>query len=243
MSTGYVVKFTLIMTILAALILSVLFYATEPIAKKNEAVFNKRAILSAVGNYLETPLNEMDDETVLKVFDEQIDQVALTTSGEIIEGVKADEIDLGKERKKDIGDRQLPFFKYKSAGKTYFIMSVRGKGLWDEIWGNIAVESDLNTIAGASFDHRGETPGLGAEIKDAAAFPAAFIGKTIYNENGVYDPVDVAKGEAKPGTNYVDGISGATITGDGVGDMIEVWLKLYEPYINKLKSDGKLGMN
>ena len=243
MSTGYVVRFTLIMTILAASILSVLFYTTEPIAKKNEAVFNKRAILSAVGGYLETPLSEMDDETVLKVFDDQIEQVALNTNGEIIEGVKADEIDLGQERKKDIADRKLPFFKYKAGGKTYYIMSVRGKGLWDEIWGNIAVESDLNTIAGASFDHRGETPGLGAEIKDAASFPAAFIGKTLYDKDGGYAPVGVAKGKARPGSNAVDGISGATITGDGVGDMINVWLKFYEPYLEKLKAEGKLGMN
>jgi len=242
MSTGYVIRFTLIMTTISAFLLAGLFYATAPMAKKGEEVFNKRAILAAVGNYLETPLGDMSDEAVLKLFNEDIEQVSLDMEGNIIKDLMASKIDLAQERKKPEADRQLPFFKYKAGGKTYYIMSVRGKGLWDDIWGNIAVESDLNTIAGASFDHKGETPGLGAEIKDSPKFPANFIGKTIYDANGNYKPVTVSKGAAKPNTNSVDGISGATITGDGVGEMVDTWLKFYEPYLNKLKSKTKMGM-
>jgi len=242
MSTGYVIRFTLIMTTISAFLLAGLFYATAPLAKKGEEVFNKRAILAAVGNYLETPLNKMSDEAVLSLFDNDIEQVSLDMDGNILKDVLAAKIDLAKERKKPEADRNLPFFKYTANGKTYYIMSVRGKGLWDDIWGNIAVEADLNTIAGASFDHKGETPGLGAEIKDNVKFPANFIGKTIYDANGEYSPVTVSRGAAKPNTNSVDGISGATITGDGVGEMVDTWLKFYEPYLKKLKSKTKMGM-
>ena len=77
------------------------------------------------------------------------------------------EIDLGKENKKPVAERVLPVFTFKDdKNKEYNILYVRGKGLWDEIWGYIAMDSDWNSIAGQAFDHKGETPGLGAEIKD-----------------------------------------------------------------------------
>ncbi|HRF37287.1 MAG TPA: FMN-binding protein, partial [Saprospiraceae bacterium] len=89
-----------------------------------------------------------------------------------VSGQLAEKINLAQEKKKPEADRLLPVFVYKDAqGKPYYILSVRGNGLWDEIWGSIALDSDMNTIAGVSFDHKGETPGLGAEIKDSPAFP------------------------------------------------------------------------
>ena len=117
--------------------------------------------------------------------------------------------------------------------QKFYIVSVGGKGLWDEIWGNIALESDLNTIAGASFDHKGETPGLGAEIKDNPAFPKMFKGKKLFNEEGQYVSVQSAKTGAKGSPHYVDGISGATVTAVGVGDMMVNGIALYLPYFKK----------
>ncbi len=240
MSTTKVIIFSLIMTSISAFILAGLFYATAPMAKKGEEVFNKRAILGAVKNYVDDYENLTDDQ-VLSIFDE-IDQIAIDMKGNTLKDIQADKVDLAQERKKPEADRILPFFKYTTGGKSYYILSTRGKGLWDDIWGYIALESDLRTIAGASFDHKGETPGLGAEIKDNESFSANFIGKTIYDLDGTYNPVMVAKGPAKPNTNTVDGISGATITGDGVGDMVVKWLEYYEPYLDKIKSDSKIGM-
>lgn len=232
--------FSLVMTSISAFILAGLFYATGPMAKKGEEVFNKRAILGAVKDYVQDYENLSDDQ-VLTIFN-KIESVALDLNGNIVDGVMADKIDLAQERKKPEADRVLPFFKYSHEGKNYYILSVRGKGLWDDIWGYVAVESDLRTIAGASFDHKGETPGLGAEIKDNPSFSSNFIGKTIYDKDGTYNPVTVSKGAAKANTNSVDGISGATITGDGVGKMVVKWLKYYEPYLNKIKSETKMGM-
>src|SRR5690606_7287922 len=112
-------------------------------------------------------------------------------------------------------------------GKKFFILSVRGSGLWDEIWGNVALEEDLRTLAGASFDHKGETPGLGAEIKDNPAFSAQFLGKTIYDQTGEFTSVTVRKGGAKDPANEVDGISGATITCNGVTEMLDRGIQYY----------------
>lgn len=108
------------------------------------------------------------------------------------------DIDLGKENKKPADQRVFPLFIFKSAdNKTYNILYTRGKGLWDEIWGYITLDSDLNTIAGQAFDHKGETPGLGAEIKDNKSWYTQFTGKKLYNEAGEYKSVAVVKGGVK----------------------------------------------
>ena len=148
----------------------------------------------------------------------------------------AEEVDMAKEKKKPAEDRALPLYVYTAPdGKQYYIVTVRGNGLWDEIWGNIALEDDLKTIAGVSFDHKGETPGLGAEIKDNKGWYSQYIGKKIYDEQGNFTSVNAIKGGAKNTEHEVDGISGATITADGVNAMMDTGLQLYETYFNKLK--------
>jgi Na+-transporting NADH:ubiquinone oxidoreductase subunit C len=117
-----------------------------------------------------------------------------------------------------------------------YVVSIRGNGLWDEIWGSIALEGDLKTIAGAAFDHTGETPGLGAEIKDNPGFAKQFIGKQIYDDAGSYTSIVVKKGGAKDPNHEVDGISGATVTCDGVTEMLVRGLKYYEPYLQTINN-------
>ncbi|MBP8238692.1 MAG: NADH:ubiquinone reductase (Na(+)-transporting) subunit C [Saprospiraceae bacterium] len=244
-STGYILKFTLVMTTLAALMLAGMLYVTEPAALKAEAVFNKRAILSAVEKQLPKSLGEMSDEEVLSLFSAQVEQHVVNVQGEeVTTGEKAEKISLAQEKKKPEADRLLPVFIFKdSKEKIYFILSVRGSGLWDEIWGFVALESDLNSIAGISFDHKAETPGLGAEIKDNPAFPAQFFGKKIYNDQGELVAVEVRKGGAVDPMHDVDAISGATITGNGVTEMLQRGLGAYEPYIKKKQGEAKpIGM-
>ncbi|MBK7872097.1 MAG: NADH:ubiquinone reductase (Na(+)-transporting) subunit C [Saprospiraceae bacterium] len=241
-STRYILIFTITMCVLCALILSGMFYATKPSADKNEVVFNKRAILGAVSSKLGKSLSEMSDEEVLDVFNNQVEQITLNTQGEVVEGVLAEKIDMAKEKKKPEAERVLPLFVFSAEdGKKYYILAVRGSGLWDEIWGNIALESDLNTIVGTSFDHKGETPGLGAEIKDNPAFPAQFVDKKIYDESGELVAVTVKKGGIQDPAHQVDAISGATITSNGVTEMLKRGLGYYEPYLKKLRS--QTGMN
>ena len=239
-SNSYILKFTLIMTVISAVILSGMFYATKPAADKNEVVFTKRAILSAVETQMGKSLAEMSDDEVLQVFDSQMEQVALNMKGEPVEGVQAEKIDLAKEKKKPEAERVLPLFIFKGQdGKNYYIVSVRGGGLWDEIWGNIALADDLNTVVGASFDHKAETPGLGGEIKDNPGWKAQFKGKKLFDASGKFTSINVRKGGAVDKEREVDGISGATLTGNGVTEMLHRGIGYYLPYLEKIAAENK----
>lgn len=233
------------MTTVVAFVLAFLSFGLKPIHKKNEAVYNKKAILSAIADHLGTDIKKMNDDDVQNIFDTKIDQIVIDPTGSEISsqqvvsagyaGGQAESIDMQKEKKKAVEDKMLPIFVYTSDdGKKFHILSVRGNGLWDEIWGNIALMDDKKTIAGVAFDHAGETPGLGAEIKDNPAWKNQFTGKSIYDAAGNFTSVDVVKGGAPAGSiNAVDGITGATITADGVADMLEEGLALYGPYLKK----------
>jgi len=232
------------MTALVAVVLAGMNTFLKPTHDKNEAVYNKRAILAAVNDYLPSPVTELSDEQVEEIFSKisqtviKVDGTSVDKEGVIAAGYKegtASSIDMGKERKKPENEKILPTYGFTGEdGKKYWIVSVRGKGLWDEIWGNIAFEDDLNTIAGVSFDHKAETPGLGAEIKDNKDFYSQFKGKKIYDGPELRS-VYVRKGGAKDPDYEVDGISGATITADGVTEMMARGLSYYEPYFNSLK--------
>jgi len=246
-NTGYVLRFILIITALSALALAFLSTTFKERHMRNEAIFNKRAILSAVEGPMEKSVSALSDAQVQEVFDNQVTQKVLDMQGEEVgadavlahghKGGKAEDIDMAKERKRPEEERLLPLFIYENSGKKYYIVSVRGSGLWDEIWGNIALEDDLTTIAGAAFDHKGETPGLGAEIKDNPAFHKEFIGKKIFGPEGEYTSVVVRKGGAVNDRYEVDGISGATITGNGVTEMMQRGIKYYEPFFESVKTN------
>ncbi len=234
------------MTSIVAVVLSFMATSLKGIHDTNEAVYNKKAVLAAVKDHIEGDFASLTDEQVASIFDKQIEQKVIDMSGNFIaeadvksrgyKGGLAEHIDLAKEKKREESDRVLPIYIYtKSSGDKFYVFNVRGNGLWDEIWGNIAFASDVNTIAGVSFDHKAETPGLGAEIKDNKEWASQFIGKKIFATDGEYKSVDVIKGGAKDPVHEVDGISGATITADGVAEMMERGLKYYQPFINSVK--------
>ncbi len=229
----------LIITAVVSVSLAGLWTATKGLADLNEKIFNKRAILSAVEDYLPEAgaVSKLSDEEVQQIFEERIEQISLDAKGQELTGIKAEDINMAQERKKTESNMQFPLFIYENEGQQFYIVSVRGKGLWDEIWGSVALKNDLNTIAGVDFDHKSETPGLGAEIKDNPQFGEQFKGKKIYNDDGVFVSIQVVKGGAKRPYHYVDGITGATITADGVEEMMYRGLKYYEPYFEKLKKN------
>ncbi|MFC2087108.1 NADH:ubiquinone reductase (Na(+)-transporting) subunit C, partial [Bacteroidota bacterium] len=121
------------------------------------------------------------------------------------------------------------------------IIPLRGKGLWGPIWGYVSLEDDYNTVYGAVFDHKTETPGLGAEI-NTTWFQKPFKGKNIFNQSGEFVGINIYKGGSGAAANAgdlkhgVDGISGGTITSKGVEAMIHDNLNLYTAYFNKNKN-------
>ena len=240
MSTKYIYTFALIMTVLVALLLAGSKVVLGPIAEVNEDIFNKRQILEAISGPLEEAgksVATLSDQEVLDIFDQQVEQAVVMADGTPMEDMKAIEVDMAQERKKAESKRMYPVYEVALDGTKYFIFSVRGSGLWDAIWGNIALEDDMNTVAGVSFDHAGETPGLGAEIKDNTKWKGQFAGKKIYDGNQ-YVSVYVRKGGAVDMDHEVDGLSGATVTADGVTDMLYDGLKAYLPYMKEAGNDS-----
>ncbi len=243
-NTRYTITFVLILSAVVALLLTGFREGTKDLALAGEEIFNKRAILKTIESELGEGMKvgDLSADQVNEIFNTKIDQKVLDMKGNVLseaqvmekgyKGGRAIDIDIRKEKKKPEMDRVLPLFEYSGKEKLY-IMSVIGSGLWDLIWGNIAIRSDKSTVVGASFDHAGETPGLGAEIKDNPKFPASYAGKKVYDKAGNYVSITARKGGAIDMDHDVDGLSGATVTADGVTEMMVRGLKYYEPYLQK----------
>ena len=150
----------------------------------------------------------------------------INADGSSEENLEAYLIDVKKEqaKAKNGGIRLLPLFVGEKEGESFYIVPIRGKGLWDAIWGYVALDEDM-VVQGAFFDHAAETPGIGANIKQRY-FMDDFVGEKLLSENGDFKGITVAKGNNDPKNltkdDYeVDALAGATITGDGVSAMIK----------------------
>jgi Na+-transporting NADH:ubiquinone oxidoreductase subunit C len=129
----------------------------------------------------------------------------------------------------------FPVFMAEVNGETKYIMALHGAGLWGPLWGYISLNEDRNTVFGADFSHQGETPGLGAEIA-TTAFSSRFTGKKIFMNSEFKSIAIVKPGKSATGQDYVDGISGGTITSQGVDQMI---LNSLKGYVSFLTSNNK----
>jgi len=228
-SNSYTFGFATIMVVVVAALLSFAAIGLKPFQDTNIELEKQQNILSSVGINVERSLAE---DTYSKYIEQEI---ILNHKGDAVDGVAFD-VDLNKELKKDKNIQLLPLYISTIDNSKQYIIPLRGKGLWGPIWGFIALEEDLNTVYGAVFDHKAETPGLGAEINQAF-FQEPFVGKVIFDGDNLTS-IKVVKGGADEGDNYaVDGISGGTITSDGVTDMLLERLNMYLPYIRRVKAE------
>jgi Na+-transporting NADH:ubiquinone oxidoreductase subunit C len=220
--------YTFIFAIVIVTIISGLLAFTAETLKeqqlKNVKAEKMQNILAAIGV---TDVSREDAASTFETYIKQ--QLSLTEQGTVDANSSAFDLDLKKELKK--GDAQrFPLYIAEKDGKTFYIVPLYGAGLWDAIWGYIALDTDKNTIIGANFDHKGETPGLGAEIT-TDWFQEQFKGKKILDESNNFVSVTAIKGGAKTGDDHgVDAISGGTITSNGVSDMVKERLAHYLPY-------------
>ncbi len=143
-----------------------------------------------------------------------------------------------KEELSKSNDIHFPIFVCESNGKTYYVLSASGKGLWDDIWGYVGINSDLTSVNGAVFDHKGETPGLGSKIVEDW-FQDQFVGKKI-SDGTQFVPIKVLKPGKELDDFQVDGISGATFTGVGVDEMLS---RSIEVYYNFFKNNPEFSSN
>ncbi len=179
-----------------------------------------------------------DKADVVADFDRYItSSMVVNAMGDTLDGVKAFDVDVAAQIKLDADRRELPVYVCTTpdAG-TKYIIPMYGAGLWGPIWGYVAIDSDGSTIYGAYFAHQGETPGLGAEI-EKPAFSDQFHGKQMWKD-GRFRPVTVVKPGLKPadGEDYVDGISGGTITSKGVAAMLDNSLQPYKKFLQNLSA-------
>lgn len=228
---AYTFIYASVMVIVVAAILSFTAITLKPLQKRNIEVEKKKNILTSININVETDkAEEVYGKTITSAY-------VINSKGEVVEG-DAFIVDLKKEQAKPLDQRILPVYEADLGEEgTKYVIPLRGSGLWGPIWGYIALNSNLNTIYGATFDHQGETPGLGAEIV-TPAFQEVFKGKSIFNNNGEFVSLVVAKaGENAPAEHKVDGVSGGTITSKGLQQMLYDDLSSYVEFFNKKKTE------
>ncbi|MEZ4700799.1 MAG: NADH:ubiquinone reductase (Na(+)-transporting) subunit C [Rhodothermales bacterium] len=229
-SNSYTFLYALGVTALVAVALALAATGLRPLQEANEAQAKRIAILQSV--------MDVNPATAEADYNQYIEEVVVNASGDVVPGASAFALDIKKESKKDPAERQLPIFIYKNGDRTNYIVPLQGNGLWGPISAFLALDEDLNTVHGVVFGHEKETPGLGAEITDSK-FEQRYNGKQLFDDAGTLQSIRVLKGSGHDTSNQphaVDGLSGATMTSNGVTRMFANELKNYAPYFKKVRS-------
>lgn len=238
-SNGYIVFYSALLTIACGGLLAFASQALKPLQDANIELERKANVLSTVMN-----LEEGAD--INKLYESRIRELVIDFSGNLVDK-KAVDVNVGVEYKKKPEDRLLPVYEFISATDPEkvenAVIPVFGFGLWNTIAGFVALEADFNTIKGVSYSHVGETPGLGARIA-TAEIQERYKGKQIFQGTNLVSVV-MQKGE---GMDYssdphkIDGMSGATLTGKGVNNMLKEYFGCYQKYLEKNKSSNQANL-
>ncbi len=240
----YTIAFAAVMVVIVGALLAFMASALSAKISENERLEKQQNILYAMGvneNEGAGSVSFIGTDKVAEAFNTYIKEQLVLEGDKVTSNDAAYLIDLKKEETnaKAGKTRKLPVFIGEKDNKEFYIIPMRGKGLWDAIWGFVAVDKNM-IVQGVYFDHKGETPGLGANIKQRY-FMDDFIGESILN-NDNYVGITVAKGNNDPTNetkddNEVDALAGATITGDGVSAMIKKSISLYKPFLQTIASN------
>ena len=232
---SYVLIYAAVMVILAAVLLAGAAIVLRPAQQENANIDKMQQILRALG---QSP----DKSAVISTYKDLIKKELLVNEeGQVVKTFEGEEVGksdafnanteldyklIAKGEKRD-----LPVFVAEVDGKKLYVFPLNGAGLWNKIWGYLAVDAtDHSTIEGADFGNAGETPGLGAEIS-TPRFANQFKGKQLFRE-GTFTGIAVVKAGQKSDTqDYVDGISGGTLTSNGVHDMLHHSLAPFQKFL------------
>ncbi|WP_420577768.1 NADH:ubiquinone reductase (Na(+)-transporting) subunit C [Ekhidna sp.] len=240
-SNLYVILFAIGLTVVFGGALSLTSVGLKPLQDKQVELDTKKKILGAVMDISSIK----DPNEILNTYNQKVRSVVVDINGnEVTKDAKgnpvvAEKVNIQKNYKLDPQDRLYPVFMFSESGESVdaYIFPTFGAGLWDWISSYVAFGPDLNTVKGIAFDHKSETPGLGARITEATV-QNRFVGKEIYNDKGELVSITMVKGEGNTGLgeHEVDGLSGATMTAKGVNAMLEKYLECYSAFIEKTKS-------
>lgn len=232
-SNVYTVIYTTIVVAVVSAVLAFVAMRLGPAQSANAKAETLRQMMSAAGIKPTGELYATSNADILQLYSESIEKAytidldgkengSLSTAADKIELI--DKLKPQNKAIKAGSGATLPVYIFKGG---IAVIPIYGAGLWGPVWGYVAFEPDCHTIAGAFFDHEGETPGLGAKIKDEPWFREKFSGKTV--EWGDEPAFRLEKNaEATGATNAVDAITGATMTSKGLNEALNVWFKAYE---------------
>ncbi len=238
-SNGYIFGYAIILTLVCGTLLAFVSEGLRGRQKAAELVEKQKFILKA--GLGANSLDGLSGQQITELYDKVVKVDMINSKGEKVDADEA-KLSIFKEyKKKDVTARSLPVYvvgkKDNPTEVESYVLPTYGNGLWDNVWAYVAIDGDVETIEGIVFDHKGETPGLGARITDTV-IQNRFVNKKLSYSDNAIDAPDFQKGE---GNNYdnepqkVDGMSGATITGVGVNEMLDVYMTLYRPYLASKK--------
>lgn len=239
----------LLLCIVCSVIVSGAAVSLRPMQEANKDEDRKKNILLAAGLYQEAlPVEEQFAVIETRLVDLSTGLfVDMEDAGSFDQRKAAKDPDLsrklsGTEDLAKISRRENQALVYIVEAEGQFdkiILPIHGYGLWSTMYGFVALENDLNTVAGLGFYDHGETPGLGGEI-DNPRWKATWPGKRIYKDGDV--ALGLVKGAVNPSSpnvvHEVDGLSGATLTSRGVSNLLAFWLgeNGFQIFLNNFKA-------
>ena len=225
----YILAYSAILTIICG---GLLAFASEALKEKQQANIE----LEKKANILSCVMTLKEGDNIEKLYSTKVQSYIVDYKGNKREDMEINDIKIEKEYKKPPMERFLPIYEFKNTEGTleFIVVPVYGYGLWNNIWGYIALKSDFNTIQGVKFQHAAETPGLGARI-ESEEIQSRFRNKTLFEADNLIS-VLMQKGENQDYSkepHKVDGMSGATLTGKGVNNMLKEYFQCYQNYFKK----------
>lgn len=202
----YIIAYSCILVVVVAFLLAFISSALKPMQDVNVTLDKKKQVLAALN------IRDLSDSEAEAKYNEVV------KDGDAAFAMNSSDYKEGK----------IAVFKCEVDGQKKYIVTVYGAGLWGPIWGYIAVNDDCNTIYGAYFNHEGETAGLGAEIKDSKKWQDLFVGKKIYDADGKVALKVLKSSEVKNKESEVDAVTGATLTSNGVSEMLQEGFTKYK---------------
>ncbi len=228
---GYTFLFAIILVVVVGAGLAALSVGLKPRQDANVKIKNKMDILAAIK--IDATRKNADELYEKYIVSDEC--IVIDVDGNVTDK-NVDDIDIKKQYRDktlDASKRDFPLYVANIDGATKYILPMVGNGLWGPIWGYVAVNDDKNSVFGATFFHKGETPGLGAEISNKVLFSNQFAGEELMAD-GSYKKIEIAKdGSGKTIQHKVDGITGGTITSKGVEEMLHRTLQVYVNYFTK----------
>lgn len=228
-SNSYTIIYSVIIVVIVAFLLAFVFQALKPMQDANVALDKKKQILNSLN------IRDLNDAQADAKYKEVIvaDRVIDEKGKVLLPGTTGGENAGFKLESKDYKEGKLALYICRVNGETKYVIPVYGMGLWGPISGYIALNADKSTVYGVYFNHESETAGLGAEIKDNKAWQERFQGKKLFkNGDDKTIALSVEKKVEDP-TTQVDAVTGATLTSNGVRDMLHEALGKYLVFINQ----------